>query len=67
MDISIAFDGANKDLDIDLYDASYNWVDGSYGVEGSEEISLVGLEAGEYYLHIYEYDEAAVADYGLSV
>ena len=65
LDISIAFDGTNNDLDIDLYDASYNWVDGSYGVEGSEEISLVGLEAGAYYLHIYEYDEAAVADYNL--
>ena len=38
LDVSIGFDGTAADLDMDLYDANWNWIDGSYGVEGSEEV-----------------------------
>ena len=65
LDVSIGFDGSAADLDMDLYDANWNWIDGSYGVEGSEEVSLVGLASGEYYLSIYEYNYGTVADYDL--
>ncbi|MDA9854578.1 clostripain-related cysteine peptidase [bacterium] len=67
LDVRIGFDGTAADLDMDLYDANWNWIDGSYGVEGSEEVSLVGLASGEYYLSIYEYNYGTVADYDLNL
>ena len=66
LDVGISFDGSLYDLDMELFKAGENWIDGSYSVEGSEEISLVGLASGEYYLKIYEYSDATVADYDLS-
>ena len=66
LDIGISFDSTAADMDMELFKAGENWIDGSYGVEGSEEISLVGLASGEYYLKIYEYSDATVADYDLS-
>ena len=66
LDVSIGFDASAADLDIELYNSNFDWIDGSYGVEGLEEISLVGLASGEYYIKIYEYSNGTVGDYDLS-
>ena len=66
VDVSIAFDGGSADLDLELYDAQYEWIDGSYGTQSLEEVSLVGLEAGEYFLKVYEYSNHTVDDYDMA-
>ena len=72
VNVGISFDGAAADLDMELFTATNqnfiteNWIDGSYGVEGNEEISLFGLASGEYYVKIYEYNDATISNYELS-
>ncbi|MDA8817387.1 cadherin domain-containing protein, partial [Planktomarina sp.] len=72
VNVGISFDGAAADLDMELFTApnqnfiTENWIDGSYGVDGNEEISLFGLASGDYYVKIYEYNDATIANYELS-
>ena len=65
LDISLVFDGQTSDIDLELYDASQNWIDGSYSVTGLEELTLAGLEGGDYYLQVYEYGDGLSEAYDL--
>ncbi|MDB9862585.1 clostripain-related cysteine peptidase [Litorivicinus sp.] len=65
LDISLVFDGQTSDIDLELYDANQNWIDGSYSVTGFEELTLAGLEGGDYYLHVYEYGDGLSEAYDL--
>ena len=65
-EVSLDFLHGNGDLDMTLYDADGNWIDGSYGVQDGETIDLEGLPAGDYYLDVYGYAGAS-NDYSLGV
>ena len=65
-EISIDFLHADGDVDMALYDADGNWVDGSGSVDDGETIFLDGLAAGDYYLDVYGYAGAS-NDYSLSI
>ena len=55
-------------LDIALYAADKTTLlDSSTGVTGLESISLNGKTAGDYYLKVYGYQEAANPDYTLFI
>ena len=66
LDIGIAFDGDNSNLDMELYNADEQWIAGSYGLGSSEEITLADLDAGVYYLQISETWDNASEAYDLS-
>ena len=72
VNVGISFDGVAADLDMELFTATNqnfiteNWIDGSYGIEGNEEISLFGLASGDYYVKIYEYNDATISNYELT-
>jgi len=46
------------DLDLEIYDANQQRIDYSAGVVNSEQISLDGLETGDYFVKIFGYREA---------
>ena len=52
---------------MELYDASGHWLAGSYGVGDREQVSLGGLPAGIYYVHVYGYACATNPDYTLTL
>ncbi len=65
--VSINFDHFQGDLDLDLYDASGNYISGSSTTDYIETVSLEGLAAGTYYAKVYGYSGAANPYYNLSV
>lgn len=64
---SIAFEHAQGDLDLHLYDADGELLERSAGVRDFEEVSLQGRPAGRYYLEIRGHDGVANPRYTLSV
>lgn len=63
--ITVDFQHAFGDVDIQLYDASGNLLTGSYGVVNGESISLAGLASGSYYLRVYGYAGAQNPSYSI--
>lgn len=56
---SIQFTNAVGDLDMELLDASGNSLGTSDGTANTEQVSLSGLPAGTYYVHVWGYAGAA--------
>jgi hypothetical protein len=65
--VSISFQHSLGDLDMELFNASGVRVGTSQGVTNSERISLNGLAAGTYYVHVYGYRGATNPSYSLTV
>ncbi len=54
LDLSIQFTHANGDLDLQLYDASSNLVDGSYSVTDGESVTIASAPtSGFYFARVY--------------
>ncbi|MBQ9874343.1 MAG: hypothetical protein IJM30_07755 [Thermoguttaceae bacterium] len=53
--------GSGYDLDMALRDANGDYITGKAGTSGVEQISLEGLEPGEYYVYIYNYYSSGLA------
>ena len=66
--LAIGFTHAQGDLDLELYASDgTTLVDYSEDTDNTEEISLAGLPAGNYYARVYGYAGAANPSYTLSV
>lgn len=65
--VSIAFQDAQGDLDLELYGSSGQRLKVSQGVADSETVSLTGLAAGTYYVRVYGYRGATNPIYSLTV
>ncbi|WP_035367395.1 pre-peptidase C-terminal domain-containing protein, partial [Dolichospermum circinale] len=63
----IEFEHNQGDIDFELYNATGTQLDYSNGVSNSEEISLDGLVAGDYYLRVFGYNNATNPEYSLFV
>ncbi|MFM6089603.1 MAG: pre-peptidase C-terminal domain-containing protein, partial [Dolichospermum sp.] len=63
----IEFEHDQGDIDFELYDATGTQLDYSNYVTNSEEISLDGLVAGDYYLRVFGYNNATNPEYSLFV
>ena len=54
--VSLAFSDSNGDVDLELYNPSLSFLDGSYGVGDSEEVSATSVSSsGDYYILVYGY------------
>jgi hypothetical protein len=65
--VSIAFQHAQGDLDLELYNASGTRLRTSQSIASSETVSLGGLAAGTYYVRVYGYRGATNPNYSLAV
>ena len=65
--VGITFQHAQGDLDLSMYDAQGQLVGYSNGVGDREQVSLDGLSAGTYYVHVYGYAGARNPEYTLLV
>lgn len=65
--VSIAFTHSQGDLDLELTNAAGTRVGLANGVANAETISLNGLAAGTYYVHVYGYNGAANPSYALDI
>ena len=65
--IDVYFDGVEGDIDIALYDADGNYLDGSAGTSDYEYIDLEGYSAGTYYLEVYNYSGTSNSWYDVSI
>jgi VCBS repeat-containing protein len=66
--VRIDFNGYQSDLDLLLYDANWNLLRSSTGVEtGHEQVSLDQLAAGTYHVSIYGYHGSTASTYSLSI
>ncbi|NJN88118.1 MAG: hypothetical protein HC881_19770, partial [Leptolyngbyaceae cyanobacterium SL_7_1] len=65
--VAIEFDHSLGDLDLGLFDNNGTLITGSQGTSNQEAISLEGLAAGTYYLHVYGYQEATNPNYLLTI
>lgn len=65
--VSIAFQHALGDLDLELYNASGARLRISQGITGSEVISLSGFAAGTYYIHVYGYRGVTNPNYSMAI
>ncbi|MEY3255704.1 MAG: hypothetical protein RLZZ29_835, partial [Cyanobacteriota bacterium] len=63
----IEFQHNQGDIDFELYNATGTQLKYSNGVSNSEEISLNGLVAGDYYLRVFGYNNATNPEYSLFV
>ena len=63
--VSIDFQHSLGDLDLEVLTPTGQYL-GSYGVSNTENISLVGQPAGDYYIHAYGY-AGATNNYNLNV
>ena len=54
--IQIDFDGGAADLDLELFDADGEFLDGSFDTDDVESISLAGLAPGVYRAAVYAFD-----------
>ncbi|MFX0187315.1 MAG: PPC domain-containing protein, partial [Candidatus Hodarchaeota archaeon] len=53
--VEIFFPHSMGDLDMELYNNSNGWLDGSYSVDDNEMITWIANYSGFYYIHIYNY------------
>ena len=51
--VNVTFTGGSGDGDIELYDADFNFIDGSYEADNKESITATGLAAGTYYVVVW--------------
>ena len=66
--VAIDFNGYQSDLDLVLYDNSWNVLRSSTGVEtGHEQVSLDALPAGTYHVSLYGYNGSTTPAYSLSI
>lgn len=65
--VTIEFNHALGDLDLALYDSNGNVVGRSEGVENQEAIALAGMQAGDYYIQVYGYQNATNPSYELAI
>jgi Ca2+-binding RTX toxin-like protein len=65
--VAIDFDNDQGDLDLFLYDAAENRLDGTYTSYDHEQISLSGLAAGTYLLKVRDWDSSGNPNYTLSI
>jgi hypothetical protein len=65
--VGINFQHARGDLDMQVFDAYGREVGYSNGVGNSERVSLAGLDAGTYYVHVYGYLGATSPSYSLII
>jgi len=65
--VSIAFQHAQGDLDLELYNSAGTLLARSQGTSNSEAISFNGLAAGTYYARVYGYRGALNPAYSLSI
>ncbi len=65
--VSLAFQHAQGDLDLELYNASGLRLGLGDGTANGESISLNGLVAGTYYVRVYGYNGATNPSYGLAI
>ncbi len=65
--VRIDFRDDQGDLDLELYDATNHFVARSDGTQDFEEVSLDGLQAGDYYVKVYGYRQITNPSYALTV
>ncbi|OYW18338.1 MAG: hypothetical protein B7Z55_10795, partial [Planctomycetales bacterium 12-60-4] len=65
--VGVNFQHAAGDLDVEVYNSSGLRFGLSDGVTNSEVVSLSGLSAGTYYVHVYGYRGVANPNYSLTV
>jgi hypothetical protein len=65
--ISIFFQHALGDLDMELYDSGGNLINFANGVADSEVLSLDGLAAGAYFLRVLGFDGATNPVYSMAI
>ena len=63
--VAIAFDTLKGDLDLILYDSGGKFIEEAKGVRNVEQISLQGLDPGDYYVQVVGYDGATNPNYTL--
>lgn len=63
----INFQHAQGDLDLELYNAAGTRIGNSDSATNSETISLSGLNAGTYYLHVLGYQGASNPNYSMVI
>ncbi|MDT9201470.1 PPC domain-containing protein, partial [Limnospira sp. PMC 1042.18] len=66
-EVRIDFLHSLGDVDMRLYDADNNWLGSSTSVSDNESISLAGLGAGTYYVHVYGWNDASNPNYSLTI
>lgn len=65
--VGVNFQHTAGDLDLEVYNSSGRRLGLSDGVTNSEVVSLSGLSAGTYYVHVYGYRGATNPNYSLTV
>lgn len=65
--VSINFEHAQGDLDLELYDSSGNLIDFSRTAANEERIPLVGLPAGSYFFRVSGFNNSVNPNYRLSL
>ncbi|MBX9789553.1 MAG: S8 family serine peptidase [Pirellulales bacterium] len=65
--VSIAFQQAQGDLQLALYNSAGTLVGTSQGTGNSETISLAGMSAGRYYVRVYGANGATNPNYSLTI
>jgi len=65
--VEIQFDHAAGDLELELYDASNNLIDGSYGVTDIERVDFRQLAAGDYQAVVFGTSATDTGEYYLRV
>jgi hypothetical protein len=65
--VEIRFQHQQGDLDLELYDSTGQLVRWSNGIVDNESVGLNGLQAGDYYVHVFGYSGAANPNYSLHV
>lgn len=63
--ISVAFNQAEGDLDLEIYDPVY--VTGSYSHDDDEQVVLSGLPSGTYWARVYGYQGATNPEFSIVV
>ncbi len=70
--VRLSFQHARGDVDVELYRADASggqgdYIAGSYSVGNSEHISLQGLDAGTYFVHVYGHAGASNPNYSMAI
>ncbi|MCC7334509.1 MAG: pre-peptidase C-terminal domain-containing protein [Pirellulaceae bacterium] len=65
--VGVSFQHAAGDLDLEVYNSSGRRLGLSNGVTNSEVVSLSGLGAGTYFVHVYGYRGVTNPNYSLTV
>lgn len=65
--VAIQFQSTSGDLDLAIYNSGGRLLGYSNGISNSEVVSLSGLSAGTYYVHVYGYRGVTNPNYSLTV